>query len=39
MKMERRAWIKGVPARFHPPQGAPQRRLAGRAALGLPIDE
>jgi alkylation response protein AidB-like acyl-CoA dehydrogenase len=26
-------------ARFHPLQGAPQRRLAGRAALGLPIDE
>jgi hypothetical protein len=39
MKMERRTWIKGVPAPFRPPQGAPQRRIAGRAALGLPIDE
>jgi len=25
-------------ARFHPIAGAPQRRLAGRMALGLPID-
>jgi hypothetical protein len=39
MKMERRAWIKGVPALFRPLQGAPQRRIAGCATVGLPIDE
>lgn len=26
-------------ARFHPLTAAPQRRLAGRMALGLPIDD
>jgi hypothetical protein len=30
---------QGGTGSFHPPQGAPQRRLAGRVALGLPIDE
>jgi hypothetical protein len=39
MKMEWRAWIKGGRHPFHPLQGAPQRRIAGRAALGLPVDE
>ena len=36
---ERRLFRDVQGARFHPLQGAPQRRLAGRAALGLPIDE
>jgi hypothetical protein len=30
---------QGGPARFHPLEGAPQRRITGRAVLGLPIDE
>jgi acyl-CoA dehydrogenase len=34
-----RLFRDGQGARFHPLTGVPQRRLAGRMALGLPIDE
>jgi acyl-CoA dehydrogenase len=34
-----RLFRDGQGARFHPLTGTPQRRLAGRMALGLPVDE